>query len=489
MNAPIRHVAFTIIAVFALLAVSATYLQAVAGPTYRDDPRNARLIAWRTGRERGTIVTSDGTVIARSDPSPEDQQLFQRSYPEEGTYAHTVGFTSVLFGSRGLEKARSSDLVSDRDSNISGVLNSLLGGDPRPRGLQLSLDHELQAKAEELLADQRGAIVALDPTTGAVLAMVSTPGFDPNGLVGAGAAPEGAELQADPDEPLRDRAINGSYPPGSTFKVITAAAALEAGIASPSTTFPDPIELELPGTTSTIRNFDEGVCADGAAVSLETAFIRSCNTTFAQIGMAVGADGLVATAEAFGFNEPIPFDLDVLTSRIPEAATFDTNPPAMAANAIGQRDVVATPLQMALVAAGIANDGEVMAPYVVAGVFRSDGTIESMTEPVVWRRAVSPATASVLRDLMERAVLSGTGRNASVPGIRIAGKTGTAEVSNSPPHAWFIGFGPVELEEGGRAIALAVIVEAGGEFSESATGGSVAAPMASELFQLYLSGS
>ncbi|RPI24186.1 MAG: penicillin-binding protein 2 [Actinobacteria bacterium] len=486
MNAPIRRVAFTIVAVFALLALSATYLQAVAGQSYREDPRNARLIAWRTGRERGAIVTADSVVVARSDPDEEDPKLFQRTYPEGPAYVHTVGLTSVLFGSTGLEEARSRDLISDRDSTISGVLNALLGGDPRPRGLRLTLDHDLQSLAVDLLGDQRGAIVALDPKTGAVLAMASTPGFDPNTLVGADAAPAGRALEEDPSEPLRDRTINSSYPPGSAFKVITTAAALESGVASPSTTFDDPVELELPGTTSTIRNFDGGVCNDGRSVSLAAAFIRSCNTTFAQLGMAVGAEQLVATAEAFGFNQPVPFDLDVLTSAIPAAAEFTDDPAAEAANAIGQRDVQATPLQMAMVAAAVANDGELMVPYAVTDVFRSDGTIESTTRPTVWRRAASPATAAVLQELMEQAVLSGTGQRAAVPGIRIAGKTGTAEVTGQAPHLWFIGFGPVAAEPGERQIALAVVIESGGDAGESGTGGSVAAPMAAELFKTFL---
>jgi len=485
MNAPIRRLAFTLVAVFAMLALSATYLQAVAGPSYRDDPRNARLIAWRTGRERGAIVTADGNVVARSDPSEADPKLYVRTYPGGGLYAHTVGFTSVLFGTRGLESTRSRDLVSDRDSTVSGVLNVLLGGDPRPRGLQLTIDHVLQEAAGELLGNQRGAIVALDPATGAVLASVSTPGFDPNELVGPGAGPAGDSLQTDPAEPLRDRVINASYPPGSTFKVITAAAALESGIASPSTTFPDPVELELPGTTSTIKNFDEDVCSDGREVSLETAFIRSCNTTFAQLGMLVGSQQLVATAEAFGFNTAVPYDLEALASRIPDARTFSDDPPAMAANAIGQRDVQATPLQMALVAAAVANDGQLMAPYVVNDVFRSDGVVESTAQPTVWRRALSPATADVLQNLMEQVVLSGSGRRAAVPGVRIAGKTGTAEVTDSAPHLWFIGFGPVDPEPGARQIALAVIVESGGNGGESASGGSVAAPIAKKLFETY----
>lgn len=488
MNTPIRRVAIAVLLVFAVLTGSAVYLQAIAGPDYRDDPRNARLIAWRTGRERGTMVTSGGLVVAESLRSDDDPKLYVRSYPEAATYAHIVGFSSVLFGDRGLEAAHRNVLVSNRDATISGVLNAVLGGDPRPRGIRLTLDEDLQQLAHDLLGEQRGAIAAVDPRSGAVLAMTSTPGFDPNVLIGAGAADEGEALQGDETEPLRNRAVDAAYAPGSTFKVVTTAAALEAGIASPSTVFDDPVELELPGTTSTISNADGGVCNDGVSVTMQQAFVRSCNTTFAQLGMDVGAERLVATAEAFGFNDTIPFDLDVLASRIPEAETFAGDPPATAANAIGLRDVQATPLQMAMIASAVANDGVAMVPYAVADVFRSDGTIESTTKPVQWRRAVSPATASVLEDLMEQVVISGTGRRASVPGVRIAGKTGTADFGTDAPYVWFIGYGPVEPEPGQPQIALVVVVEAGGAGGETATGGSVAAPIAGELFAQYLGG-
>ena len=486
MNTPVRRIVWALLAGFVALILATTWIQAVVGPDYRDDPRNPRLSAWRVGRERGAIITEDGVVAGRSDPNPEDPQTFTRVYPTIDRYAHTVGYVSVLFGSRGLERTRERDLVSHRDSTISGVLNAVLGGDPRPRGLRLTFDDELQSVAIDALEGSRGSIIALDPTTGAVLASVSTPGFDPNALVGSDAGPVGKALEEDPEIPLLHRTIATTYPPGSTFKIITTAAALETGIAGPATEFADPEALELPGTSSTIHNYDNDVCIDGQPVTLAEAFVRSCNTTFAALGMQVGAEALTETAEAFGFNQEIPYDLPVLSSSMPEAVDFYDDPAATAQNALGQRDVRATPIQMALVAAAVANEGNIMIPYVVGDVFTHDGRIETETEPTLWRRAISPASAAILSDLMEQVVLSGTGHNAAVPGVRVAGKTGTAEVTGASPHVWFIGFAPVDPEPWERQIALAIVLEDGGPAGETASGGSVAAPIAANLFEAYL---
>jgi peptidoglycan glycosyltransferase len=485
MNRSLRTTAYALLGAFVLLVGAVIWTQAIRGPEYRDDPRNPRLVASLIGRERGPIVTADDVLVAVSNPSEEDTRQFIRSYPEGELYAHTVGYVSVLFGSRGIERVRSGDLVSDRDSTISGVLNGLLGGDPRPRGLRLTIDHELQTVAAEALGGQKGSVVAIDPMTGEILAMVSIPSFDPNSLIGADAAPAGAAIEDDPDQPLRNRAIDETYPPGSVFKVITTSAGLDAGQVSPSTRFDDPRELELPGTTATISNFDGDVCNDGQTVSLEVAFIRSCNTVFAQLGIDVGGEELAGKARRFGFNEPVPFDLAVLTSAFPPAAALASDPAATAQNAIGQRDVQTTPILMALAAASVANEGTIMAPYLVDEIFTSDGEVESITAPTVWRRAGSPAGAAVLADLMEQVVISGTGTRAAVPGVRIAGKTGTAEITDAAPHAWFLGYGPVEPAEGERSIAIAVIVESGGDSGESATGGSVAAPIAQRVLATF----
>ena len=481
MNVALRRAAYAIFGAFILLVVAVTYIQVVKGPQYRDDPRNARVAASRTGRERGPIVSSDQVLLAVSTPSPDDPKLYERTYPQGDLYAHTVGYTSVLFGTRGLESAWSDVLVSDRDATISGVLNGLLGGDTRPRGITVTIDNQIQTVAAEALGEQNGAIVAIDPDTGAILAMVSYPSFDPNTLISSDAGAAGNVLESDPDEPLRNRAIDETYPPGSVFKVITAASGLDFGVVSPSTEFADPVELELPGSASTISNFNGKVCNDGKSVTLKVGFIRSCNTVFGQLGMDVGGDDLGTTADKFGFNREVPFDLRVFTSFFPGRGAIEGNPPATAQSAIGQRDVQTTPLLMALSAGAIANDGRIMKPHLVRDVFTSDGSIEQTTAPELWKRAMSPATAAVLTDMMEQVVISGTGRNAAVPGVRIAGKTGTAEVTGQPPHAWFIGFGPVAPAEGERSIAIAVVVESGGEFGESATGGSVAAPIAQRV--------
>ena len=486
MNGPIRRVASMIFIAFAVLIGGISWNQVIAGADYRDDPRNARLVTFRAARERGPIITSDGTVVAESFPDPDSPQGFRRTYPEGAAYAHIIGYATVLFGSTAIESTQAEDLVSDRDATISGVINALLGGDLRPNGLRLTIDHNLQTAAIEALEGQRGAIVALDPRTGEILALVSSPSFDPNTLAGRAAGPVGEVLDDDPDQPLLNRAIASTYAPGSTFKVLTAAAALEGGTASVATAFDDPRELDLPGSTAVIRNFDMDVCVDGTEASLSEAFIRSCNTVFAQIGMDVGGAALLASAEDVGFNEPIPFDLRTRASVFPTEPGFVDDLPAVAQTALGQRDVRATPLQMALVAAAVANDGEIMTPHLVSEVFSADAETVGRSEPTRWRIAMNRSTARSLTDLMEEVVTAGTGTGAAVPGIRIAGKTGTAEVPDAAPHVWFIGFGPVDPAESERQIAIAVLIESGGDAGDAATGGRVAAPIAGVILKAYL---
>jgi peptidoglycan glycosyltransferase len=485
VNGPIRRVAIALFTMFGVLLSAVMYFQVIAGPDYRDDPRNVRVVAGRAGRERGTIITSDGVVVAQSVPNPDDPRVFRRTYPQANLYSHVVGYATLLFGTKALEDQQASILVSDRDSTISGVIEALLGADVRPQGIVLTIDHRLQTAASEALGDQIGAVVAIDPGTGAILAIVSRPDFDPNTLLGAGAGAAGDQLSANTNKPLTNRAIQQLYPPGSTFKILTAASALESGSAGPGTTYSNPVEVDLPGTTSTIRNFDRRRCAGGATITLADAFAVSCNTTFAMIGLDLGASQLVKTAEDFGFGLAVPFELTAEPSTIPPAETFGDDLPAVAQSAIGQRDVRATPLQMALVAASVSNGGWMMTPYLVAEVFNSAGVITSHTDPVGWLRAMSPSTAEVLADLMESVVTSGTGSRAAVAGIRIAGKTGTAEVPGQSPHAWFIGYGPVDAAPGTPRIAIAVIIESGGNVGDGATGGTVAAPIAHDVLSAF----
>ncbi|MBT8164159.1 MAG: penicillin-binding protein 2 [Acidimicrobiia bacterium] len=480
MNTPIRRLAFILLAVLGLIILDLTYLQVIAGPRYRDDLRNPRVAADRSSTERGPIVTREGIVLAESTPDEDSAQTFTRSYPEGALYAHAVGYTTLLFGSAGLERSYAQDLSSDSDLTISGVIDALLGREQGAEGIRLTFSHPVQETARQALAGQTGAVVAIEPSTGEVLALYSSPSYDPSVLLGESAA-GGDGLAVDPLTPLRDRTIDQILAPGSVFKVITAAAALEGGLANPDTLYDDPLELALPGSTAVIRNADRGTCGDGTRVDLATAFRRSCNTVFGQIGIDTGAETIAAVAEAFGFNDEIPFDLPVLASSFP-GESLAGDPAATAQSAIGQRDVQATPLQMALVAAVVANDGVLMRPYVVSERFDRDLNILAQSDPLELRRAISPGTAAALSDMMQDVVESGTGRAAQIADAVVGGKTGTAEIPGSDPHAWFVGFAQVE----DRTVAVAVVVENGGDAGDEATGGAVAAPIARAVMEAWL---
>ncbi len=482
MNGPIRRLAVAVLVGLGLILGSATWFQVLGADRYRSDPRNARTAISRSGKERGVVVTPDGTILAESVPDPDDPRSFVRRYPGGEAYAPVVGYTSLLVGDAGLERAYADELRSRRDLTISDLIAVLLGRDLRPLSLQVTIDPVLQQGAYELLGGQRGVVVALDPTTGAILALVSSPAYDPETLLGTDAVDRRRALLDDPDRPLADRATRELYPPGSTFKTVVAAAAFDAGVAGPETEYPDPVEFPLPGSTATIRNFSGKPCADGTTVTVQTAFVRSCNTTFAALAIDVGAQEIALTAEGLGFDRDLRFPWEVARSTFPLDLIAD-DPAALAQSGIGERDVRATPLIMASVAAAVANGGETMAPYLVRQVFDADGQAVDTTEPTTLGRAMSPATAAVLSSLMELVVTEGTGRRAAVPGVRVAGKTGTAESPEGPPHAWFIGFAPVERPR----IALAVLVESGGDVGETATGGSVAAPIAGALIERWLS--
>lgn len=482
MNSPIRRVAFVLLAVLGIIVLNLTYLQVVAGPRYRDDLRNPRVAADRSANERGPIVTREGVVLAESTPAPGSPQDFVRSYPEGSLYAHTIGYSSLLFGDSGIEQEYSGDLSSRRDLTISGIIDALLGREQGAEGLRLTLARATQETAAAAMDGQAGAVVAIEPQTGEVLAMYSSPSFDPAVLLGTDPT-AGDALNADPGRPLLNRATSETYAPGSVFKIITAAAALEAGAANPDTLFDDPAELQLPGSSAVIRNYDRAPCGDGVEVTLETAFRRSCNTIFGQIGIDVGAGLIGETAGRFGFGQNIPFDLPDTASQYPVEPLL-ADPAATAQSAIGQRDVRVTPLQMALVAAAIVNDGVVMRPYVVSERFDRELNVVAQESPVELRRAVSPGTAAVLADLMQEAVERGTGTAAAIENVVVGGKTGTAQVPGGAPHAWFVGFAQAD----GRSIAVAVVVENGGAQGEAATGGTVAAPIARRVMEAWLAG-
>lgn len=482
MNGPIRRVAIGVFLGMSVLLAGVTWYQVVRADELRADPRNPRPALAERGKERGLIVTVDGTVVARSVEDPDDPRSFVREYPEGETLAHVVGYSSFNVGNNALENTYSPQLRSRRDLTISDLVAALLGRDLRPHSIEITVDAELQRAALAALGDNRGAVVALDPRTGAVLASVSAPSFDPASLLGDDASDQWQELLATEGEPTRDRATLELYAPGSTFKTVVAAAALDTGAAEPGTTFADPVEFQLPGSEATISNANGRVCNDGQTATLLQAFVRSCNTVFADLAIQLGAVDIGITAQALGFNQEIEYEW-----RVPEAVwntpELAEDPAALGQSGIGERDVRVTPLHMAMVAAAVANDGVAIDPYAVRRVFDADGDTVEETEVSELGRAMTSETAMTLTQMMERVVTEGTGRGAAVPGVRVAGKTGTATGSGDFSNPWFIGFAPVD----NPTIAIAVFIEGSAASGESASGGSLAAPIASELIEVWLS--
>lgn len=481
MNGPIRRIAFGIfVSLFALL-VGVTWYQVVRADELRDDPRNPRPALAERGKERGLIVTRDGTVVARSVEDPEDPRSFVREYPEGEAFAHLVGYSSFILGNTALENAYSAELRSRRDLTISDIVAAILGRDLRPQSLEITADAALQRAALDALGDNQGAVVALDPATGAVLASVSSPSFDPARLIGDDAAEQWEELLAADGEPLRDRATQELYAPGSTFKTVVAAAALDTGVAMPGTIFADPVEFDLPGSESTISNASNRPCNDGESATLLQALVRSCNTIFADLAIQIGAVDIGITAEALGFNQEIDYEWEI-PEAVWDTATLADDPAALGQSGIGERDVRATPLHMAMVAAAVANDGVAVSPFAVRRIFDADGVTLEELEISELGRAMTSETSQTLTQMMERVVTEGTGRQAAVPGVRVAGKTGTATGQGDFSNPWFIGFAPVD----DPTIALAVLIEGSPASGESASGGSLAAPIAAELFEVWL---
>lgn len=481
MNTPLRRLATVVILMFFVLMGGVTWVQFVDAPNLNADQRNVRTQYREFGKPRGPIVVGGETIA--SSVAVDDPYGFQRSYANGPLYAPVTGFYSVVYQRRGIEEWLNTELNGSADSLFYERLQDLVTGrQPQGASVELTIDPVLQQAAWDALGDQRGAVVAVDTQTGAILAMVSKPSYDPNALAGhdvAAVRQAWAALLADPSRPMDNRALGGiTYPPGSTFKLITAAAALESGM-TPDTPVVAPTVLDLPLTTATLHNFGGAACSGTGALTLRDALRISCNTAFAQLGMDLGADALRSQAEAFGFDTPLNVPMKVTESHFPA----DPDAPQTALSAIGQFEVRVTPLQMAMVSAAIANGGVPMRPYLVQAVRSSDLTVVDQTEPTELGRAVSAGTAAALRDMMVGVVADGTGRAAQIAGVQVAGKTGTAQTSeDAAPHAWFTAFAPADAPR----VAVAVIVENGGSMGNEATGGAVAAPIARAVIEAAL---
>jgi penicillin-binding protein A len=488
MDRQIRALALAFIALFVLLFAQVNYIQVFAADRLANNPANLRLLLQEYDVDRGPILARDArTVLASSAPTT-GQLKYRREYPAGALYAHLTGYYSVVFGRTGLE-ATQNLYLSGRAAELlpQNLVDEILGRDKRGATVVTTIDAGLQQTARESLGSLRGAVVAIDPRSGEILALVATPSYDPNPL--ASHRPDRvraarAELVDDPEKPLLSRANQELFPPGSTFKLVTAAAALEDG-ARLDTTFPNPIRLALPNSTEEIENFGGSHCLGGASrITLAQAFQISCNVTFAHIGLELGAQKLVDQAERFGFNQDVDLEIPYAEGAIPPASEFAQALSFVATSAIGQQDVRANPMQMALIASALANDGVLMVPHLVKEIRDPSGRVIRTTQPEEFGRAVSGQTASQMTQMMESVVEGGTGTAAQIPGLRVAGKTGTAETPGGNPHAWFVSFAPV----GDPSIVVAVVVLNGGNLGSEATGGAVAAPIARAVLQRALGG-
>jgi peptidoglycan glycosyltransferase len=481
VNAPVRRVAVAMLVLFGLLIVNVNYVQVFQATTLRTDPGNTRVLLDEYSRERGAVVV-DGRSIAESVPT-DDKLKYLRRYPDARKYAPATGFYSLVYGATGIEQGEN-DFLSGSDNRLfTRRLSDLLTGrDPRGGNVVLTLNRKAQDAAAAGLGGRRGAVVALDPRTGAILAMVSAPSYDPNLISSHDPGKIRTEynrLADDPEDPLLNRALNQRYPPGSTFKVVVAAAALANG-RRPDTQIDCPRRYKLPQSTRELRNFGGEACS-GTQVTLEQALTNSYNTAFAKLGVDLGEPEVRRAAAGFGIGvgEPLSTPLRVSASSlgdIPDDA-------ALAQSSIGQRDVALTPLQGAMIAGAVANRGVQMKPYLVREVQAPDLTVVDRTEPEELSTAVTPEIADQLGQMMRSVVARGTGTSAQIPGVDVGGKTGTAE--NAPdkqPHAWFIGFGG----QGDRQVAVAVIIENGGNSGSETTGGKAAAPVAKAVMEAVL---
>ena len=483
MNRCIRRAAVFCVLLLVALLLNAARVQVLQARAYDGNPANRRLAVAHFHDPRGDLF-ADGRRITGSRPTG-GQLRYARTYADGPLYAPVTGFSSQMYGATLLEGTEDAVLDGTEPAlNAKPLWNELTRVQPRGGDVHTTIDPRAQRAAYTGLAGRKGAVAAVDPATGRILALVSSPSYDPALLSGAGPEVTGAwqRLTGDRDQPMLDRAIRQTYPPGSTFKVVTAAAALESGAVRDlraRTRSPDP--YGLPGTTVGLTN-ESGGCQDA---SMYDAFRISCNTVFAKLGADLGAEAVVGRAEAFGFNDT--------RLRIPPSVAMSNvdqrmSPDQVALSAIGQFDTTATPLQMAMVAAAVGDGGRLMTPYLVDRVTNHSGITVSTTRPRLLHQAVSARTAGQLQELMEAVVTSGTGTNAAIPGVVVGGKTGTAQhgpANTGTPYAWFISY----AKPPGRSracVAVAVVVEDADAVRTDISGGGNAAPIARAVMRAAL---
>jgi peptidoglycan glycosyltransferase len=482
MNKPLRRVALAMMAMVLLLMGNMTYVQVIKADEYREDARNTRTQLEEFSRERGQIIAS-GQSLASSTPIEHDRYKFQRTYPNGPLYAPVTGFYSFFYGSNGVERANDKILNGTDDSMAFGRLSDMITGNtPRGGSVELTIKPEMQQVAYDQLTKKgfQGSVVALNPSTGEILAMVNAPSYDPNKLTGPDnnqVAEQWNALNNAEGNPMANRAVSEIYPPGSTFKLITTAAALENGY-NPNSQVQDAASITLPQSSTQLPNYGGKKCAGN---TLTEALAHSCNTAFAEIAGKVGADKLRETAASFGFGQDVQIPMSVAKSDLGPMS----DGASLYQSGIGQRDVRVTPMQNAMMAATIANGGKVMKPQLVSSTKAPDMEELDSLRPEELGQAVSPDVAGKIRDMMIKSEQNTKG-SGKITGIEIASKTGTAQHGDpgDRPHGWYVAFAPAA----NPTIAVAVIVENGGDEGDEATGGSLAAPIGREVIRAGLRG-
>ncbi|MDX2376256.1 penicillin-binding protein 2 [Microbacterium sp. LRZ72] len=483
MNKELRRLSVVVLAMFLALFVATSWIQVVQVDTLADDPRNTRALYDSYQVQRGAII-ADGSAIAYSTPS-DDVYSFQRVYAEGAMWAPVTGYINPMLGAAtGLEAAMNQELSGTSGSAfLQRVEQIVTGQKPQGSNVVTSLDPAVQRAAFEALGDLQGAVIAIEPSTGRVLAMASSPSFDAN-LLAAHDASQVEEvyeaLEADPLDPLSNRAIAGDLnPPGSTFKLVVASAALASGEYTPDSTFDNPARWELPGSSNTISNADGGTCGPGDTVTLADALRLSCNIPMAQLAVELGDTAIREEAERYGFNFSFVMPLVSTPSSYPRA--LDDAQTAL--TGFGQGQVTATPLQMAMVSAGIANGGSVMNPRMVDRVIGPDLSVQQSFEDEEFQRALSEEDAATMTEMMVANVSEGIASGARIDGVDVAGKTGTAENGTDDPYTlWFTGFAPADDPQ----VAVAVVIEDGGGLGQSGQSNRIAAPIGKAVMEAVL---
>ncbi len=478
MNRELKRVSAVILIMFVALFCSTTTISVFQADNLRDNPHNARTLYESYSAERGPILVA-GEPIAESEPV-DDKNRFQRVYTKPELYAPITGYFTLNQGTSGIEGELNDYLSGTANDQFLAKVNAILTGqNPKGAAVELTIDPAVQQAAWDALGDHTGAIVALDPSTGAILAMVSKPSYDPNRLASHNSADVISaynELLNDPHNPLFNRAIGGNlYHPGSVFKLVVTSAALDSGKFTPQSTFPNPATLQLPLSTSVITNSDDGPCGPGETVSIADALRLSCNIPFAELGAALGQDELRKYAQRYGFGSEVDIPMAVTPSTIPDSL----DAPQLMLSSFGQANVRVTPLQIAMISAGIANGGNVMQPTLVHSIIAPDLTVISDFQPAVLFAPLSRETAATITTMMINNVNNGAASNGRIRGIDVGGKTGTAENGVGEPFTlWFTGFAPAQNPK----VAIAVVIEDGG----TSYGNAIAAPIARQVMEAVL---